>query len=1113
MTSLRNDEPARHRGALSPRQLRIADWLHKQIGPGPAAFFRDACGLLRDGESLSSVTHVVAHLLREVESAVRSVLEPGGTGRGFSTGKHRAKVLVVLDQLGISHQDAVAELWLGLAGEDNPLNLARRAHRSGLDAPRPDGRDFREFFDGVEQILDTVLERFETHYFRVFQGLDDLLTRTAPSNADADVLRQKFPKNQMVFHYFFSRASAAWLGPLRHAGFFVVALEPRVDEDAGMVEIPAWPESEYLARVAADTPEAAVEAAEGIHETDNSRVNHDITRVALAAPADVGVRLVPQVISSLGGRFGVLIPQTIGQLIVHLTRGGQHDDALKLAAALLNRMPAPFDSTSRVVAYDYVEILRDHLPVLVDAAGMPALTLLCDLLDNLVRGDAERRGRLPGHDGSLTWRRNISGDDDQLSDSDLRHTLVSAVRDAATALVEAQPADLGPVVAELESHDWLIFRRLALDLLSSYADTARELVVDRLTDTAVVRDSGVGREYLQLAHRGIACLDDHARSRLLVLIGAGPAPEESATGAPDDKTRGREVWPPDRVAQWTRDRLDAIRDVLPPEWDARYQALVAEYGPAPDPFEPIITSWVWARGEPDGPVSADELAAMPTDALVEFLRTWQPSADGWPPLSPASLRGALSAAVQNDAVARAADAASFIGLPAVYVSAVLNGLWQAVSSDVVLEWSGVLRLCEWINEQAVDELDRGEIGEVRQWRGPRGDMIRLVMEGLNSRPNSIPQEHAVVVWSLIESCCQDPEPTPGDEAGDAHRVRDGFLPLAEQAVRPQAIRAAIRYGLWLRRASSDADLSRIHVVLEQHCDQWQDPSLAVRFIYGQLFANLVWMDADWTRTHVQSIFPLDPTQQMLLLAAWDGYLSSGNLTPGTWELLTYVYDAMVNRLAAQGNSDNETFLVTQLGVHLLRNLWNGTLRLDSHDTLLKRYYSHVSPEIATDLMRSLGIGLADQKDPDLDLITQLTTFWEYRVTILRTADPDTRGELAEFGRWFASGHLPPVWSLQQLLVTLTLAGRLENSSVVLSKLADLAPQHPQLSLTALTRWISSAPLEWRLRRSELSIRTIVETGLTAGATETEMATKVISVLARDHGMHLRDLLPPPDPAP
>ena len=60
---------------LSDRQGCIASWL-TLVGPGRARFFRDACELMDEDPPRATVTHLVSHLLREVESAVRAVVEP-----------------------------------------------------------------------------------------------------------------------------------------------------------------------------------------------------------------------------------------------------------------------------------------------------------------------------------------------------------------------------------------------------------------------------------------------------------------------------------------------------------------------------------------------------------------------------------------------------------------------------------------------------------------------------------------------------------------------------------------------------------------------------------------------------------------------------------------------------------------------------------------------------------------------------------------------------------------------------------------------------------------------------------------------------------------------------
>ena len=77
---------------LSPRQERVARRLLEQVAPGPAIFFRDACDLLAEGPARPSVTHLIAHLLREVEGAVRSVLEPANAAAGVKNDKHRVRI-------------------------------------------------------------------------------------------------------------------------------------------------------------------------------------------------------------------------------------------------------------------------------------------------------------------------------------------------------------------------------------------------------------------------------------------------------------------------------------------------------------------------------------------------------------------------------------------------------------------------------------------------------------------------------------------------------------------------------------------------------------------------------------------------------------------------------------------------------------------------------------------------------------------------------------------------------------------------------------------------------------------------------------------------------------
>src|SRR5271156_6750805 len=69
-----------------PRRFRIRWRLGKLVGPGPAAFYRDACDLMDDPTRLHSTSHLVGHLIREIESALRAVLSPMASPPGVASG-------------------------------------------------------------------------------------------------------------------------------------------------------------------------------------------------------------------------------------------------------------------------------------------------------------------------------------------------------------------------------------------------------------------------------------------------------------------------------------------------------------------------------------------------------------------------------------------------------------------------------------------------------------------------------------------------------------------------------------------------------------------------------------------------------------------------------------------------------------------------------------------------------------------------------------------------------------------------------------------------------------------------------------------------------------------
>jgi hypothetical protein len=905
----------------TPRQERVVQGLRRQIGDGPAEFFMAACELLSQKPPSRAVTHLVGHLLREVEGAVRFVLDPVKERRG-----HGASIEAVLDDLGISHDEPAAEFWLQLAQTDR--GLAMRAHRNALERPRPVDAEFRELIDGFEELLDRVLKRFEDRYANVFARLDELLNLPQPTSAHARQLCDGFPQNQVTLSYFFDRAAPAWLIPLRNAGFFSSPPEPVLLDDEGRFELPFWPQSLYLLRVARDDASEILATALAIPATDNSRVNANLVELAMQFPADQATRLLPQVIAALDSRFGVLVPTRIGQLCSHLARGGRAADALVLAEALLTKLSGARRSRTVMDTWSLAEILRNDFPAVTRTSGLPAVSLLARVLDEAITAQTPAERRDLRQDMSIGWRPAIDGQPAG-TDTDPATALVTAIRDASGDVLTAGLADLNAVIAEIESHDWPVFRRLALFLLSAHGTAIdAELLGAHLTDPAAIQDYNRDREFLALARHHCATISHRDQERLLALIDGGPEisrwarQHQEQTGSPPAAAKTREL-----VSRWQRNRLAAVEPILSAERLARYTSLVAEFGPAPDSASaPLAVRDIAFTS----PVTAGELAASSTADIVTLLTKWEPTGN---PLGPDrfSLASALSTAVRQDPAGRSSTAEAFIGLPGVYVEAVISAFWLATREAAVLEWSPVLRLCSWADEQAEAELQALQNGDWREWRDVRIASLRLLEAGFAASSHGIPAALSGQAWKLIETACEDPDPVPAAEAEGRSSGRS-LDELALELVRPQALTAAVAYAEWTRRGNPETGLGPVQQLIENRLDPGLEPSLAVRWQCGNSFGIFTRLFRAWAAEKAPAIFPVHEAARPMWTASWDGYL---NIWPDLrmCETLDSSYQLATDLTSPASTEREELARAYKLGLHLLNRYWHGQLTFENHSHL------------------------------------------------------------------------------------------------------------------------------------------------------------------------------------
>jgi len=409
------------------------------------------------------------------------------------------------------------------------------------------------------------------------------------------------------YRYFFDRfENPLWIEPLETKGFFSSPPQATQDEERGTIGFPLWPESRYLARMAARAPEAVLKIILQIPDTDNIQVHTDLCDAALAISTELAAKWAEKETKWVEQQKNLyfLLPEKLGALVGHLAKGDQIEVALRLVRSLLAVLPDPRSASktsedeayllppeprSRFGTWYYKQILEKNVPDLVSAARENALTLLYDLLDSAIRVSRSEETDKGTEDYSYIWRPAIE-DHEQTHSYDLKNLLVSAVRDAAEQIARADPTYVPALVEKLERRSRLVFQRIALHLLRVFPDAARPLTAERLLNQRLLDAPWYQNEYRHLLKNYFGDLSSEERERWLGLIEEGPPTQakEGETVVPEQSEQ--------KKTMWRRERLAPIVDILPTEWKNRHPEWV-EGLVAPTDFRPFSMVVRWEYGD------------------------------------------------------------------------------------------------------------------------------------------------------------------------------------------------------------------------------------------------------------------------------------------------------------------------------------------------------------------------------------------------------------------------------------------------------------------------------------------------------------------------------------
>jgi hypothetical protein len=1016
-----------------------------------------------------------------------------------------------------------------------------QTHDSGKLKLDPDDLKICHQFELFESFLAT----FSQNFYTTVDKLDEILQEDNSPQIEKVIGFLIHP--QHFSHFFKSLQNPEWIKPLKDKGFF--NNPPQIIEDVsqGTVRFPMWSQSRYLARMAKHKPKEVLEIALQI-ESNNPHVHEDFVDAALQMPSDEAVKLVPTIKTWIESLYSSsLLPEKVATFIVHLAKGGQIKKALELARTLLFIMPdsslnngnnnVSLSSPKARIRFHnthYRRILQTSVPELVDIVGEKALIMLIFLLNDAIKFSIcdpeteEDQNNLPIlEDYSRIWRYAIEDHYRNHHPYDVREILIEAVRDSAKQILQQDRTKIRNIVHKLEECRWRIFHRIALYLISEYKDTDSDLLTEKLMERKRFMDTSFYEdyEYAHLLKDNFPQLPVEKQEQILSWI----ENHELDYSWLEDQEKKAE-W----VRYWQWSKLTIIKDSLPVYWCERYENLVKEFGNIE--LSNIVSggvSEVRVLGV-ESPKTDLELESMSIEELVTFLRKWEPnSTDRFEEPSRSGLGSALARLSEKNPERYAQGAAQFQGLHARYISNLLRGLRQALNNQSrqqqeirEFDWISVLSLCNWLAEKS-EELKNSQTiykEPSSNWLEPCRTVLDLLGVGLNLDTIAIQFNFRNQVWNILRLLTQHPDPTPEREMG-YHSSNNSYSELAINTVRGEAMHTVVRYALWIRRhfeqmpesayklARGFDEMPEVREVLDDHLNLKQDPSLAIRSVYGRWFPWLALLDPLWAEQNVEIIFPQDKSFSKLRLAVWESYITFCPAYDDVFNLLHKEYRYAVEQIDRTSTElQNLTHADESLAKHLMTLYWRGKIKLDEPEGLLAKFFELSSDGLRGYAIEFIGRSLKNKEDEiEPQTLNSLQLLWEKR---LETAHNSTERisyttELAAFGWWFSSGKFNDAWAITQIKQILELIGTVEPDFLVLERLAIIVDTMPESSVECLELIIKNDKSGWRIYSWQNETRAILSKAIHSNS---DKAIKVAKCIIQDLGKRgqweYRDLLPP-----
>jgi hypothetical protein len=346
--------------------------------------------------------------------------------------------------------------------------------------------------------------------------------------------------------------------------------------------------------------------------------------------------------------------------------------------------------------------------------------------------------------------------------------------------------------------------------------------------------------------------------------------------------------------------------------------------------------------------------------------------------------------------------------------------------------------------------------------------------------------------------------------------------MSINTTRGEAMHTVVRYALWVRRhieKNEDSktrlgrgfdEMPEVRQVLDAHLDVQEDPSLAIRSIYGQWFPWLLLLDPSWARSKTSIIFPLEASLKQYFDAAWNTYVVFCPPYDNVLEILEPFYAYAIAQLSAMADTESQRRdSAEHLAEHLMSYYWRGKLTLDENG-LVVQFWQNANDELRAHAIEFVGRSLINTSgDIPPEIAARFKELWATRLDTAKGSANISQflEELAAFGWWFRAGKLGYQWELDQLKEVLILAHKIEPDSMVVERLGELADTEPRDVVESFKILVETTKKSWGVYAWQDEAKKILATVLQSPDPQArEEAIALVHRLGSMGHLHFRELL-------